>query len=116
VGDKVVNTKHVANPDDVSFPDGGVYVGWRQWGKILIPASLFANYYNVRKYGPEEALSRYEETLRSRPDLMALLLELEGKTLGCWCAGEEGPPKVLTAADNLFCHDQVLLRLLRETA
>ena len=82
-------------------------------GEILLPAGPFANYYSVREYGREEALRRYEEKLRSRPDLLAL----EGKTLGCcWCAQEEGTPGMLTADNDLHCHGQVLLRLLRETA
>jgi len=113
---KVVNTKHVASPDDGSLPEGVVYIGRRQhWGKIrTFPASPFTNYFSVKRYGREEALRRFEDKLRSRPDLMARIPELEGKTLACWCAGKEGTPEILTADDDLFCHGQILLRVLRE--
>jgi uncharacterized protein DUF4326 len=33
----------------------------------------------------EEAVSRFEEYLDSRPDLLAALPELRGKRLGCFC-------------------------------
>lgn len=55
-----------------------------------------------RKADPERILDRYEAHVRSRPDLMASLHELAGKTLGCWCA-----PQV--------CHGDVLLKLVKET-
>lgn len=44
----------------------------------------------------EEAIESYEAWLLDRPDLLAALPELAGKTLGCWCA-----PKA--------CHGHVLL-------
>jgi hypothetical protein len=50
---------------------------------------------------PDRILQRYEEHVRSRPDLMAALPELASKTLACWCA-----PKP--------CHGDVLLRLIEE--
>jgi hypothetical protein len=50
----------------------------------------------------EEAIRRYEEWLRSRPDLMAAARrELRGEVLGCWCA-----PK--------SCHGDVLARIADE--
>ena len=49
----------------------------------------------------EEAIQRYEEWLRTQPELMAALSELKGKVLGCWCK-----PKA--------CHGDVLLRLANE--
>jgi hypothetical protein len=51
---------------------------------------------------PKNILRRYEEYVRSRPDLMAALPELRGKVLGCWCA-----PKP--------CHGDVLLRMAAES-
>jgi hypothetical protein len=43
--------------------------------------------------------------------------ELDGKVLGCWCAGKDGAPEVLTADGPpgfaCHCHGQVLLRALR---
>lgn len=40
--------------------------------------------------------------------LLRDLGELEGKTLGCWCAPKGG----LKAGDPVECHGQILLRLL----
>jgi hypothetical protein len=48
-----------------------------------------------------EAIARYEEYVRSRPDLIAALPELDDKILGCWCM-------------PLACHGQVLARLVEE--
>ena len=31
---------------------------------------------------------KYREYLRARPDLLALVPELRGRTLACWCAPE----------------------------
>jgi uncharacterized protein DUF4326 len=93
---RVINLKDKPRPDDY------VYIGRRQWcGKELFEASPFANYFSVKRYGREEAIRRYEGKLRSRPDLMARLPELRGKTLACWCAPEK-------------CHGHVLIRLLEE--
>ncbi len=93
---RVINLTHKPRPDDY------VYIGRRQWcGKEVFDASLWANYYSVKKYGREEALRRYEEKIRSRPDLLARLPELEGKILACWCK-------------PLPCHGDVLIKLLEE--
>lgn len=49
----------------------------------------------------QEAIEKYETYIRSRPDLIAALGSLRGKTLGCWCR-----PK--------SCHGDVLIRLIEE--
>jgi hypothetical protein len=53
----------------------------------------------------EEVVDRYERYIIDRldrdPDLVDQLLELEGKTLGCWCK-----PK--------SCHGDVLIRLIEQ--
>lgn len=49
----------------------------------------------------QEAVDKYEQWLLSKPELLAALTELRGKTLGCWCA-----PKL--------CHGDVLVRLANE--
>ena len=46
----------------------------------------------------EEVIARYEAWLLEQPELLAALPELEGKTLGCWCAPRP-------------CHGDVLARL-----
>ncbi len=79
-----------------------VYIGRRQWrGKEVFPASPWANYFPVKRYGRDEAIRRYEEKIRRSPALLERLPELEGKTLGCWC--KPAP-----------CHGDVLLRLIEE--
>jgi hypothetical protein len=45
-----------------------------------------------------EAINRYEEWIKTQPDLMAALSELKDKVLGCHCA-------------PLLCHGDVLTRL-----
>ena len=99
---KVVNTKHVADKKTGLLPDGVVYISRFQfWGKYVFKQSPLANDFGVKRYGLEEALRRYEERLRSKPDLMAKLPELRGKTLACWCAGEEGPQRLQVAPELL---------------
>lgn len=48
-----------------------------------------------------EAIMRYEEWIKTQPELMAALPELRGKTLGCWCK-------------PLACHGDVLSRLAND--
>lgn len=92
---KVVNIK------DKPTPHYDVYIGRaNKW--FGLEASKWANPYVLKK---EEArgstLERYEAYVRSRPDLMAALPELEGKVLGCYCK-----PKP--------CHGDILIKLLNE--
>jgi hypothetical protein len=92
----------VINLNDKPRPHYDVYIGRRQWcGKELFGASPWANYFSVRRYGRDGALARYEQKMRSSPELMARLPELEGKVLACWCAPAP-------------CHGDVLLQLLAE--
>lgn len=54
-----------------------VYIGrGSKWGNPFI----------VGKHGDRaEVISKYEMYIMTRPDLVASLPELAGKTLGCWC-------------------------------
>lgn len=75
-----------------------VYVGRpTKWGNPFthLPGKTRAEF---RVATREEAVMRYEEYLKSCPDLMAALAELKGRDLSCWCA-------------PLPCHADVLLRL-----
>lgn len=49
----------------------------------------------------EDAIAAYEVYLKTKPDLLAKLPDLKGKTLGCWC--KPAP-----------CHGDVLARLADE--
>jgi hypothetical protein len=46
----------------------------------------------------KEAIEKYEEWIKTQPDLMDSLHELKGKTLGCWCKPQS-------------CHGDVLKKL-----
>ena len=78
-------------------------------GRIFINKEIFhylgskwANPYKVPEYKLEDSLRLYEEYVRSRPDLIESLKELEGKTLGCFCKQTEP------------CHAKVLVKLFKE--
>jgi hypothetical protein len=45
-----------------------------------------------------EVIAKFEEWLMEQPELLAKVVELKGKRLGCWCA-------------PLPCHGDVLARL-----
>jgi len=81
---KVVNKYHSAYD---------VYIGrGSKWG-------------NPFRIGPdgnrEEVIAKYETYIRNKPELLAQITELIGKTLGCFCA-------------PLPCHGDVLARLAEE--
>jgi hypothetical protein len=57
----------------------------------------------------EEALTKYEEWLMGKPDLIVLAKRvLRGKVLGCWCRPPEG------FNGRLLCHGQILARVANE--
>ena len=61
--------------------------------------SKWGNPFIIGKDGTRaEVIEKYREWVRSRPELMAALPELSGKTLGCWCAPKE-------------CHGDILAEL-----
>lgn len=50
----------------------------------------------------EDAIARYEEWIRSQPELMAAAKqELKNKNLGCWC-------------HPLACHAEILIKIANE--
>lgn len=53
----------------------------------------------------EEAITRYRDWLLGRPELLAAIPELKGKTLGCWCRPAQG------FRGKLYCHGQILAAL-----
>lgn len=63
--------------------------------------SKWGNPFVIGKDGTrEEVVAKYEEYIKSRPDLMRSLPELKGKTLGCWCF-------------PYLCHGDILAKLLQ---
>lgn len=64
--------------------------------------SQFGNPFVIGKDGTrEEVIAKYEEWIRENPQLLAMLKDLKGKVLGCWCK-----PKA--------CHGDVLVKLIKE--
>ncbi len=49
----------------------------------------------------EEAIKKYEEWIRTQPDLLRQIPDLKGQILGCWC-------------HPLPCHGDVLVKLFNE--
>ena len=93
-----------------------LYIGrQRRWPEPL-KRSFWANPYKLEghggKYTLEESLYLYELRVRSSPQMLESLHEVEGKTLACWCAPKDGTSLVL--GDPEVCHGQVLLRLVEE--
>lgn len=81
---------HIYIGRDMSFYVDGAY------------KSKWHNPYKVSKDGNglDNSLERYEEHIRSS-GLINDIMELQGKTLGCWCKPKR-------------CHGDVLLKLLGE--
>lgn len=49
--------------------------------------SKWGNPFVIGKDGTrDEVISKYQEWIKTQPDLLAALPELRGKVLGCWCA------------------------------
>jgi hypothetical protein len=93
--------------------DNNVYVGRR--GRVFITqpdkskeiftysGNKFANIYKVDKDGiVEEVCKKYRDYILHTPELLNSLVELKGKTLGCFC-NQEGS-----------CHAKILKALVDE--
>lgn len=79
-----------------------VYIGRpSKWGNPFshIKGKSAAIYLTTTR---EEAIQKYEEWIKTQPDLMAALPELKGKVLGCWCS-----PKP--------CHGDILITLTKNS-
>jgi hypothetical protein len=97
------------NLKDWMNDENNVYIGRKGVvfiEKIRFPqySSNFANPYKIGKDGTrEEVLFKYENyianKLENNESLVAELLSLKGKKLGCWCYPE-------------MCHGHVLLKLI----
>lgn len=65
--------------------------------------SKWGNPFKIGKDGTrDEVIDKYEQWIKTQPNLMKALEELKGKTLGCWCA------------PTLRCHGEVLRKLYNE--
>ena len=80
----------------------GIYIG-RAAPRLGLKRSIWANPFKIGPDGSRaEVIAKYEAYLRARPELLALIPELKGKTLLCYCAPEP-------------CHGDVLARLADES-
>jgi hypothetical protein len=78
--------------------DYDVYIGRpSKWGNPFSHKEGTIAEFKVN--GRAEAIKKYEEWVLTQPHLMSSLIELRGKTLGCWCS-----PKP--------CHGNVLSKLV----
>lgn len=89
---KVIN-KHHKVPYDIYIGRGS------KWGNPYSHLDSALAQYKVATR--EEAVAKYEEWIKTQPELMASLGELKDKVLGCYCY-----PKA--------CHGDVLVRLADE--
>lgn len=65
--------------------------------------SVWGNPYHIGIDGTRrEVIAKYEDWIKTRPELLARLPELKGKALGCFCS-------------PLPCHGDVLARLAEST-
>jgi hypothetical protein len=80
------------------LPAGAVYIG-RAMPSNGLPASKWGNPFKLHREAERaEVIARYRAWLCDQPALIAVLPELRGHDLVCWCA-----PKA--------CHGDVLLEL-----
>ena len=86
-----------------SCQPGHLYIGRDMTNYIQgAEGSKWQNIFAVKKYGLDRCLELYEERVRNSPELLGLIVELEGMELGCWC--KPGP-----------CHGDVLVKIFNET-
>jgi hypothetical protein len=96
-GTTVVNMK--GHRDDPDFADV-IYVGRAMHrGGWHLSASPLANPFGIGVDGDrEQGIAKYRVFLLGRADLLALLPDLHGKRIGCWCT-------------PLSCHADVIAEL-----
>lgn len=90
----VVNLK--GHRDDPGFA-GVVYVGRAMHrGGWQLPAAPLASPFRPGPGGSRaQVVASYRAYLLGRADLLALLPDLRGRRLGCWCAPEPGHAAVI---------------------
>ena len=69
---------------------------------LIARPSEWGNPFVIGKDGTRsEVIAKYEVWLRNNPVLMAKIMELDGKILGCWCS-------------PLPCHGDVIIKIINE--
>ena len=109
----------------VLVQDCDVYVGRKMtMAKHKRKDSVWGNPFTVKQYGLDECLRLYKEHLKKliKSDYkvwLPRLLELEGKTLGCWCHVKpqvERPVKATCHGDVIADFVEDLCRLVNSDA
>ena len=96
--------------------DCDVYIGRNQsQGGWKLKKSIWVNPFTVKEHGLEEAIRFYTEHLKEmiRSDFnlwLPRLLELEGRTIGCWC--HEKPQ--VTRPVKITCHGDVIANMVED--
>jgi len=98
----VVNLK--GHKDDPAFSDV-IYVGRaaNRGGWRLAQSRLASPFSPGRDGSREEVVVKYRTYLLSRPDLLALLPDLRGRRLGCWCVPEPCHGHVIAELADAGC-------------
>ena len=84
------------------------YIGRRVWNRPDLEPLGWANPYRGKDLFGRNVVQAYREWLQHQPQLLARLLELRGKRLGCWCAPTGGLDGDL---NGRTCHGQILAAL-----
>jgi len=92
----------MADPNNVYIGRKGVvFINGQRYPKH---DSIWHNPFKINQTNSrEDVLQKYELYIRSKLDdnMLNMLLDLEGKNLGCWCAPEP-------------CHGHILVKLIDE--
>lgn len=81
-----------------------VYIGRQMGTGVEYPDSIWSNPFKISSEQSREAVvAQYHDYVRERPELIAQVLQLRGRTLGCWC-------KTRDSLEQL-CHGDVLAAL-----
>lgn len=78
-----------------------VYIGRYVHNVPGADKSYWVNPFSFKRYGREESLELYKQMVKNTPEMMVKLMQLKGKTLGCWCYPER-------------CHGNILSELIIE--
>lgn len=99
---KYLNKSGYKDFTDWNSKDQNVYIG-RNMNFYVNGAheSKWKNPYSAKKYGRDECINMYKKYVMQNKQLMNDLVELKGKTLGCWCKPDK-------------CHGDILVELVNK--
>jgi hypothetical protein len=111
----IVNVrKHKKLIDSASKNNQYIYIGRGPGSKLGNPYTHLPLDWTKAEFAVatvEEAIEKYEAYARANPTIMAMLPDLVGKYLGCWCVQE---PYEYQAGVFVPCHGYSLMKLINE--